>query len=111
MPAPLKIDGDLSIDDTKATCEQKQRAGFQLTGIKAATDTALGQTVKENVAEFDRALASDILDALNFVPAQAGDKLDDIKQAQSGWTFICDAPELYVNSNLERRVVFGKMSG
>lgn len=110
MPAPLKIDGDLSIDDTKVTCEQKQRAGFQLTSIKAATETALGQTVKENVAEFDRALASDILDELNFVAANAGDKLDDIKKAQTGWTFICDAPQIFVNGNIERRVVFGKIS-
>jgi hypothetical protein len=106
----LKIDGSLTIDGTKARCEQKQRAGFQLTSIKADKENALGQEVLENVAEFDPALSSDILDQLNFVPAKPGDKLEDIKQAQSGWTFICDSSELYVESKLERRVVFGKSS-
>jgi hypothetical protein len=106
----LKIDGDLPIDGTKTRCEQKQREGFRLKSIQAQTETALGQTVKENVAEFDRALAPDILNVLNFVPAQAGDQLESIKQAQSGWTFICDAPKIFVQGNIERRVVFGKKS-
>lgn len=106
----LKIDGDLSDNGTKDACEQKQREGFQLTSIKATTENALGQDVKENVAEFDEALSSDILDQLNFVAAQPGDSLETIKAAQTGWTFIFDAPEMYVNGNLQRRVIFGKQT-
>ena|SRR5438132_1518890 len=110
MPPVLKIDGDLSIDGTKDACEQNQRTGFQLTEIKGVEETALGQTVKINVAKFDRALASDILDELNFVAAKAGDDLQKIKDAQSDWTFIFDAPQMYVDGELERRVIFGKSS-
>lgn len=111
MPPPLKIDGDLPIDRTKDACEQKQRSGFRLTDIKGVEETALGQTVKVNVANFERALASDILDELNFVPAEAGDDLQGIKDAQSDSTFIFDAPQMFVDGQLERRVIFGKSSG
>jgi hypothetical protein len=104
----LKIDGDISIDGIKDACEQQQRKGFRLTGITGKTENALGQEVRENVAEFERALSSDILDELNFVAAQAGDKPDDIKP--DGFEFICDAPNMFVNGQTERRVVFGKMS-
>jgi hypothetical protein len=110
MPPVIKIDGDLSIDDTKSACEQNQRDGFSLTSIEGVEEQALGQTVKINVASFDPALASDILDELNFVPAEAGDKLQDIKDAHSDSTFIFDAPQMFVDGQLERRVIFGKSS-
>ena len=108
--AQIKLDGDFPINDTKNACEQKQRKGFRFTAIQAKTETALGQTVKVNVTDFERALAPDIFDELTFVPAKAADKLDDIKKAQSGLTFIFDAPECFVEGKKERRVVFGKKS-
>ncbi len=109
MPKPLKIDGDLPVVGTQARCEQKQRSGFRLTDIKGVEEMALGKKVKINVAEFERALATDILDELNFVAAEDGDDLDGIKEAQSDWTFIVDS-QIFVSGTKERRVIFGKTS-
>lgn len=110
MPPVIKIDGNLSIDGTKAACEQNQRTGFKLASINGVEEQALGQRVKVNIASFNRALAPDILDELNFVAARAGDDLQGIKSAHSDSTFIFDAPQMFVNGQFERRVIFGKSS-
>jgi hypothetical protein len=109
MAKPLKIDGDLSLTDTKNRCEQKQRAGFKLTAIKFNTTTAEGKVFQVNEATFEKALASRILDELTFVAAGDSDKLDDIKKKAPGATLITDT-KIFVKSHVTRVVVFGKKS-
>jgi hypothetical protein len=109
MARPLKIDGDLSLNDTKDRCEQKQRSGFNLTGIEFKTVTAEGKVFQINEATFEKALSTDILDELNFVVAADSDKLADIKKKAPGATLITDT-KIFVKSHVTRVVVFGKKS-
>jgi hypothetical protein len=109
MAKPLKIDGSLPLSGTKAACEQRQRAGFQLTGIKFNTETDEGVVLEINEASFKKALSVNILDELTFVPAADSDKIEDIKKKAPGSELITDT-KLFVESHVKRVAVFGKKS-
>jgi hypothetical protein len=108
MPRTEKIKSDLDLAGTKSRCEQTQRAGFKLASIEAQTETVSGTVLSFNEAKFVDAISIDILDKLNFVPAESSESLDSVKQRTPDWTFICDAPRMYISGHVKRAVVFGK---
>ena len=108
MPRTEKIDSNLDLAGTKSRCEQTQRAGFRLTSIEANTETVNGNLLSFNEAKFIDAVSIDILDTLNFVPAETSESLDSVKQRTPGWTFIWDASRIYISGHVKRAVVFGK---
>lgn len=107
MDRLVKIDGTLSLKGTESRCEMEQEKGYKLTKITFGTEI-LGSTVLPvNKAEFDLASSIDILNDLNLVQAEKDDDLEDIKNQTPGFTFMFET-QMYVNSHIERVVVFGR---
>src|SRR6185503_3581983 len=84
----VKIDGALTMDETRDNCVVEQNKGFRLTGIKNATMSDNGQVLNFNNAEFDGDI--DFLPELLFAEPGATNP-DQFKQQKKGegWTFIC----------------------
>lgn len=107
MDRLVKIDGNLSLSGIASRCEFEQEAGFKLTSLKFGTEIAGGNVFQINKAEFDLASVVDILNDLNFVEAAESDKLEDLQEDTTGWTFMFDT-QIYVLNHLTRVVVFGR---
>lgn len=107
MDRLIKIDGSLSLKATESRCEMEQEKGYKLTKIAFGTEIVGSTAVPINKAEFDLASAIDILNDLNLVQAKKDDKIDEIKGNMAGWTLMFET-QMYVNSHVERVVVFGR---
>lgn len=104
----VNIDGDLTLDETKAAVTVQQNDGFQLQDIKHTTITVKNKVLQVNQAEF---MSKPIgrLKNLLFVPVGTNDpeELKKQKVEVEKWTFICDG-DIYVEGNITTVMVFGK---
>jgi hypothetical protein len=108
MDLLIKIDAELTLEQTKDRCEFEQKGGFQLTAVKFGTVIEENEVFPVNKAEFDLESSIKILDELTFISV-GSQKPDDIsKEMKSqGRTFICDS-QIFVENKLTRVMVFGK---
>ena len=104
----VKIDGELTLGQTKDRCQYEQKGGFQLDMIKFGTVIVDNLVIPINKAEFTAKSSIMILDELTFIPI--GEKQpDDIRKEMKGEgrTFICQS-EIYVEKKPTKIMVFGK---
>jgi hypothetical protein len=102
----VNIDGNLTLEQTKARCEVEQNGGFQLQAIKNATLPQGGEALLVNKAEFVDNI--DWLKTLLFLEPGPDDpeKIKTQKKAQ-GWTWLCSGA-IYVQNEIKNVMVFAK---
>jgi hypothetical protein len=102
----VKIDGNLTLDQTKSRCIGEQNAGYQLTAIQNATISQNGETLMVNKADFDANL--DWLRDLLFLDLGPNNpETVKTQQKAQGWTFICTGA-IYVQNSIKNVIVFAK---
>lgn len=102
----VKIDGNLTLAQTKNRCIVEQNKGFQLQKIQRGTVTQGGEALMINSAEFESNL--DFLPTLDFVELGPNNP-ETIKsqRAAQGWTFITSGP-IFVQNNITVVLVFAR---
>jgi len=102
----VKMDGNLTLDQTKSRCIEEQNAGYQISAIQNATISQNGEALLVNKAEFDANL--DWLRDLLFVEPDGNDPATiKTNKKADGWTFLCSGA-IYVQGNIKNVMVFGK---
>lgn len=102
----VKIDANLTLQQTKNRCIVEQNKGFQLQNIERSTVTQDGETLMINKARFESNI--EFLPTLDFVELGANnpETIKSQKQAQ-GWTFISTGP-IFVENNITVVMVFAR---
>lgn len=102
----VKIDADLTLDQTRDRCVFEQNEGFRLTGIANKTMSQNGQVLNFNQADFDGDI--DFFAELLFEEPGANDP-DQFKQQKeaAGWTLICSG-SIWAQNQIKNVMVFGK---
>lgn len=102
----VKIDGNLTLDQTKNRCVVEQNEGFQLAKIANGTVTQNGEVLMINNAEFDFNL--EFLPELDFVELGANNpQTIKAQKAAEGWTFITSG-SMFVQNDIRVVLVFGR---
>lgn len=102
------LDGNMTLDETKSTCEREQDRGFQLKFIHFGTKIVNGTTLMVNKTGFNEQLTG-ILTTLKFVEIKGTDNPDKVKgkHEEEGWTFIC-REDIFERKIVKNVMVFGR---
>jgi len=102
----VRMDGALTIDETKSLCEVEQNKGFQLQNIQHATISQGGEALQINKAEF--VLELNRLKTLLFFEPNGNDpEAIKTQKKKEGWKFLCSGP-IFVRNNITNVMVFAK---
>ena len=102
----VKIDGDMTLDQTRDRCVFEQNEGFRLTGISNQTMSQQGQVLNFNQAEFEGDIGF-FAELLFEEPGATDPEQFKSQKENEGWTHICSG-SIWVENQIKNVMVFGK---